>query len=65
MPAPSAYPTGNAFVSSYGAVGFYQPPGARFAYWLSPTSPVKGTAENGTDPGADMASVELATSGVA
>ena len=56
------YPTGNAYVSGANAVGF-----AGFAagnFRLAPSSPYKGKATDGRDPGADIDAVELMTRGV-
>ena len=58
----AAFPPGNSYPTTAAAVGF-----VNFAvddYRLLPTSPFKGKATDGRDPGADIDAVSAATSGV-
>ena len=58
----AAFPPGNTYPTTAAAVGF-----VNFAvddYRLLPTSPFKGKATDGRDPGADIDAVSAATSGV-
>jgi hypothetical protein len=57
--SPGAYPDGNLFFDSFEAAGVDPE-----AYRLLPDSPAKGTATDGTDPGADIEAVMGATAGV-
>ena len=59
---PQGYPTGNAIVNSYNAVGFTSPSTQDFS--LSSTSPFKNAGTDGRDPGADLTAVASATAGV-
>jgi hypothetical protein len=72
-PAPSDNPPGgachngaaNRVVGNYSAVGFVNWNGGNGGdYHLSLTSPYKGTASDGKDPGADMDTVNRYTQGV-
>jgi hypothetical protein len=56
------FPSGNFFPLSATAVGFMDLAGGD--YRLAPTSPVKGKATDGRDPGADISAVMTATAGV-
>jgi hypothetical protein len=58
-----SYPAGNQFPTSVSAAGFANP--GSFDWRLTSGSPLKGTATDGGDPGADMAAVQAATQGVA
>ncbi len=58
----SAYPAGNHFPSALSKVGFVSTSGGD--YRLSSSSPYKGKASDGTDPGADVAAVRALTAGV-
>src|SRR5438093_815821 len=61
--APTAsYPTGNSYPASASAVGFVNYGGGD--YRLAASSPYKGTATGGTDPGADFAALLSWTNGV-
>jgi len=61
--APSAsYPAGNFFPANVAAVGFVNAAGGD--YRLAASSPYKGQATDGTDPGADIAAVLFWTNGV-
>jgi hypothetical protein len=61
--APSAsYPTENFFPATVNAVGFVNAAGGD--YRLAASSPYKGQATDGTDPGADIDAVLFWTSGV-
>ncbi|HJU05653.1 MAG TPA: hypothetical protein VJ692_10930 [Nitrospiraceae bacterium] len=56
------YPSGNFFPSKVDQVGFTDYKAANFK--LLPSSPYKGKASDGTDPGADYDEVTAATEGV-
>ncbi len=58
----SAYPPGNYFARNVAAVGFTNP--AAGDYSLSPRSPYRGKASDGSDPGVDMAALRTRTAGV-
>jgi len=61
--APSAsYPDGNVFPASVETVGFLD--AARGDYRLAASSPYKGRASDGTDPGADINAILFWTNGV-
>ena len=61
--APSAsYPTGNFFPSAIGGVGFVNTAGGDYS--LLATSPYKGKATDGTDPGVDFTALLFWTNGV-
>lgn len=57
-----SYPAGNYFPSSATAIGFVSLSGKD--YRLASTSPYKGKASHGGDPGADVAAVTSRTAGV-
>ncbi len=57
--SPKSYPDGNLLFDSFQAAGVDPE-----AYRLLPDSPAKGTATDGTDPGADIEAVMAATAGV-
>ena len=59
----SLYPAGNFFPSSDAAVGWVDP--ASDNYGLSASSPYKGKASDGTDPGVDMNGLLAALGGTA
>lgn len=54
----SQYPSGNAFPATANDVGFADP--ANGDWSLAPSSPYKGAATDGRDPGADVAAVMAA-----
>jgi hypothetical protein len=56
------YPTENYYPSSFSAFGFVNLAGGN--YRLASTSPLKGKASDGTDPGANIDLVEKYTAGV-
>ena len=58
----AAYPTRNHFPSTLSGVGFVSLSGRD--YRLASTSPYKGKASDGTDLGANVAAVKVATTGV-
>ncbi|PYP98841.1 MAG: hypothetical protein DMD38_00120, partial [Gemmatimonadetes bacterium] len=60
--AAASYPIGNFFPATLDAVGFVNAAGGD--YRLAASSPYKGQATDGTDPGADITAVLTATSGV-
>ena len=61
--APTAsYPPGNSYPASASAVGFVNYGGGD--YHLAASSPYKGTATGGTDPGADFVALVSWTNGV-
>ena len=60
--AGNGYPAGNFFVPAVTGVGFANPAGGDFS--LTSTSPFKGAARDGKDPGADVGAVLAATNGV-
>ena len=57
-----SYPSGNHYPTSLSSVGFVSLSGKD--YRLASTSPYKGKASNGTDPGANVAEVTKRTAGV-
>jgi len=59
---PSMYPTGNYFPATVNDVGFSN--AAAGDYSLSATSPYRGKASDGTDPGVNFATLKAAISGV-
>jgi hypothetical protein len=59
---PANYPTGNYFPTTISAVGFSNYSGGDFS--LSSSSPYKGKATNGTDPGVDFNLLRTAIAGV-
>ena len=59
----SAYPSGNFYPSTLGAVGFVSVSGRD--YRLASSSAYDGRATDGTDPGANVSRVQTATAGVA
>jgi PKD repeat protein len=59
----SLYPPGNFFPTSVAAAGVAN--AAAFDWTLTASSPYKGVATDGRDPGADFAAVTSATAGVA
>jgi hypothetical protein len=59
----SAYPAGNFYPSTLGAVGFVSVSGGD--YRLASSSAYDGRATDGTDPGADVTALRTLTSGVA
>lgn len=58
----SQYPASNSVAASSDQVGFVDAAGGNYA--LDDSSPYKGSASNGGDPGADMAAVQQATATV-
>jgi hypothetical protein len=58
----TSYPTGNFYPTSMSAVGFVDLAGGNFR--LASTSPHKGQASDGRDPGADIDAVTSKTQGV-
>jgi len=61
--APAAsYPTGNSYPATLAAVGFVNVAGGD--YHLAASSPYKGKATDGTDPGADIDAIMTWTNGV-
>jgi hypothetical protein len=54
-----SYPTGNAFPADLGSVGFVD--AANGDYHLASSSPYKGQATDGSDPGANIDAVMAAT----
>lgn len=58
----SQYPASNSVAASSDQVGFVDAAGGNYA--LDDSSPYKGSASNGGDPGADMAAVKQATAAV-
>jgi len=62
---PSKWPTGNFFPSSVNDIGFVNyNNGNGGDYHLLPSSPFKGKAEDGSDPGANIDLVNSAIQGV-
>jgi hypothetical protein len=59
--AGAGYPTGNFFVPTVSGVGFANPAGGDFSLLVS--SPFKGKASDGRDPGANVSAVLAATNG--
>ncbi|HZI17548.1 MAG TPA: hypothetical protein VEY09_03045 [Pyrinomonadaceae bacterium] len=57
-PNPSIYPPGNYFPPSLGAAGLTAPSGGD--YRVSPASPFRRRASDGTDPGCDFDALEAA-----
>ena len=59
----AVYPPGNVFVPTVADAGFVNV--SQSDYELSPSSPFRGIAQNGANPGVNMAALVAATNGVA